>query len=121
MIRLDDIGVDEVGDELGFADEVFDELCLVGVILPDDFDGDALDELAGAVLFGFIHDAHAAFKNFADNFVPKVVLNREQGHGPIFAKRVLKSSFAFGKGLQKPLHLHDFFFIFYLHAESEGL
>ena len=68
----------KIRDQLGFADEVIDELFLVGVILANDFDGDALDEIAGAVLFGFVDDAHAAFENFADDFVAKLVLNCEQ-------------------------------------------
>ena len=81
VIGLDDVGVDQIGDELGFADEVFDELLLVGVILADDLDGDAFDEIARAVLLGFIDDAHAAFENFADDLVAKFVLNGEQRHG----------------------------------------
>ena len=32
MIGLDDVGVDQVGDELGLADEVLDEHLLAGVI-----------------------------------------------------------------------------------------
>jgi hypothetical protein len=32
------------------------------------------------VLFGFIDDAHAALKNLADDFIPKVVIYAEQGH-----------------------------------------
>ena len=35
MIGLDNVGVDQVGDQLGFADEVLDELLLVGVVLAD--------------------------------------------------------------------------------------
>jgi len=31
VIGLDDVGVDEVGDQFGFADEIFDELLLVSV------------------------------------------------------------------------------------------
>ena len=33
MIGLDDVGVDQVGDELGLADEIFDEHLLARVIL----------------------------------------------------------------------------------------
>ena len=80
MIGLDDVGVDQVGDELGFADEILDEQFLVGVILADDFDGDALDEIARAVLLGFVDDAHAALKNLADDLVAKFVLDGEERH-----------------------------------------
>jgi len=92
MISLNDVGVDQVGDELGFADEVLDELFLVGVVLADDFDGDTLDEIAGAVLLGLIDDAHAAFENFADDVVPKLVLDGEQRHRLMVMKLGLKSS-----------------------------
>ena len=78
MIGLDDVGVDQVRDQLGFADEIIDELFLVGVILANDFDGDAFDEFARAVLLGFVNDAHAAFKNLADDFVAKFVLDCEE-------------------------------------------
>ncbi len=80
MIGLDDVGVDEVRDELGFADEIIDELLLVGVVLADDLDGDALDKVAGAELFGFINDAHAALKNLADNFITEAAVDGEQSH-----------------------------------------
>ena len=52
MIGLDDVRVDQVGDELGLADEVLDEHLLAGEIRADDFDGHALDEFARAVLLG---------------------------------------------------------------------
>src|SRR5581483_11560316 len=80
MIRLHDVGVNQIGDEFRLADEVLDEHFLAGEIGADDFNGDALDEIARAVLLGFKDDAHAAFKNFADDFVTKFALNREQRH-----------------------------------------
>ncbi len=83
MVSLDDVGVDQVGHELGFADEIINELFLVGVVLANDFDGDALDEVAGAALFGLINDPHSALKNLADYVIAKVALNCEQGHGSI--------------------------------------
>ena len=55
MVSLDDVGVDEVGDELGLADEVLDELLVARVVLADDLDGDALDEVARAVLRAVPH------------------------------------------------------------------
>lgn len=78
VVGLDDVGVDEVGDELGLADEIFDERLLVGVALADDFDGDALDEAARALLLGLIDDAHAALENFADHFVAQFAVDGEE-------------------------------------------
>ena len=80
VIGLDDVGVDEVGNELGFADEIFNELLLVGVVLANDFNGDAFDEVAGSMLFGFVNDPHAAFENLADNIVAEFVLDGEERH-----------------------------------------
>ncbi len=80
MVGLDDVGMDQVRDEFGFADEIVDELFLVGVILADDLDGDALDEVARAVLLGLIDDAHAAFKNLADDLVAEIAFDGEQSH-----------------------------------------
>ena len=53
---------------------------LVGVVLADDLDGDAFDEVARAVLLGFVDDAHAAFEDLADDLVAKLVLNGEESH-----------------------------------------
>ena len=78
VVGLDDVGVDQVRHQLGFADEILDELFLVGVILADDLHGHALDEIARAVLFGLIDDAHAAFENLADDFVAELALNGKQ-------------------------------------------
>ena len=92
MIRLDDVGVDQVRHQLGFADEIIDELLLVGVILAHDLDRDALDEFARAVLLGFIDNAHAAFENLADDVVAKFVLDCEESHEPIVIIRRFMSS-----------------------------
>ena len=80
VVGLDDVRVDQVGDELGLADEVLDEQLLAGVIRADDLDGHALDEVARAVLLGFIDDAHAALKNLADDLVAELALDGEQRH-----------------------------------------
>ena len=77
VIRLDDVRVDQVRDELGLADEVLDELLLVGVILADHLDGNAFDEFARAVLLGLVNNAHAALENLAHDLVPKLVLDRK--------------------------------------------
>jgi hypothetical protein len=78
MVGLDDIGVDEVGDQFGFADEILDELFLVGVVLADDLHGHALDKVARAMLLGFVHDAHAPFEDLADDLVSEIALDSEQ-------------------------------------------
>jgi hypothetical protein len=109
MIGLDDVGMNEVGYQLGFADEVFNELFLVGVVLADDFDRQALYELAGAVLLGFVHNTHAAFKNLPDDLVAKLILNGEESHGPMVANRVSKSSPGFPGAGEFPLFFRDFF------------
>ena len=80
MIGLDNVRVDQVGDELGLADEILDEHLLARVIGADDLDGNALHEIARAVLLGFINDAHAALKNFADDFVAELALDRKECH-----------------------------------------
>src|SRR5205814_1329507 len=67
VIGLDNIGVNEIGDQLGLADKIIDELFVIRVALADNLDGEALDEVARAVLLGFVNDAHAAFKDLADN------------------------------------------------------
>ena len=85
--------MDQVRDEPGFADEVVYEFLLAGVILADDLDRDAFDEIARADLLGFIHHAHAAFDNFSDDAVVEFVLNREECHAAMLVKRALKSSF----------------------------
>ena len=64
----------------------------LGVILADDFDGDALDEIARAVLLGFIDDPHAAFENFSDDLVPEFVLNCEQRHAWMVVIQFSKSN-----------------------------
>ena len=61
---------------------------------PDDLDGDALDEIARAALLGFIHDAHAALKNFADDFIAEFVLDGEQRHARMVGNCPAKSSLA---------------------------
>src|SRR6185312_15117671 len=80
VVGLDDVRVDQVGHKLGLADEIFDEHLLAGVVGPDDFDGDPLDEIAGAMLLRLIHDAHATLENFPGDFITKFVLNREKCH-----------------------------------------
>ena len=92
MIGLDDVRVDQIGDELGLADEILDEHLLAGETGPDDFDGHAFDEIARAVLLALIDDAHAALKNLAGDFVAKFVLDGEQRHTWMVENCAVKSS-----------------------------
>jgi len=43
-------------------------------------------------LFGFINDAHAAFKNLADYVVPEIALDCEECHAAMLRKVAAKSS-----------------------------
>ena len=95
MIRLHDVRVDQIRNQLGFADEVLNELLLVGIVLPNHFDGDAFDELARAALLGFVHNPHAAFGQLARDLVPKLVLNREEGHALMLRKPSSESSLSY--------------------------
>ena len=52
-------------------------------------------EVPRAVLFGLIHNTHAAFENLADDFVPSVTLDGKQAsHMRIFRINRGKSSLA---------------------------
>jgi hypothetical protein len=82
LVGLNDVRVNQISDELRFADEIVDELLLICEGLTNDFDRHALHEIARAMLFGFIHDAHPAFENFADDFVALLGANGEEAcHG----------------------------------------
>src|SRR5437016_5878512 len=80
MIGLDDIGVNQVRNEFGFANKVINELLLVCIILANHFDGNAFDEATRAQLLGFVHHAHPALKDLANDLVMKLVLDGKQGH-----------------------------------------
>src|SRR5678816_2691117 len=80
MIGLNDVGVNEIGDKLCFPNEVIDELPLVGVILPDDLDGDAFEEIVGAELLSLIDNTHSALKDLAYDLVAKFILYGKKRH-----------------------------------------
>src|SRR5204862_2246277 len=92
MIRLDDIGVDQVGYEFGFANKIINELLLVCVILANHFDSNAFDEAARAQLLGFVHHAHPALKDLANDLVMKLVLHGKQGHDAMVIESARLSS-----------------------------
>jgi hypothetical protein len=77
--------------------------------------------LAGAMLLGFIDNAHAALKNLSDYIVPKLVLNGEESHVPIVTIQTLMSSLRCDKGGRKLPYFSGIFFIFCLRGFGEGL
>src|ERR1041385_5937956 len=48
VIRLNNVGVNQIGNELRLTDKILDELFLVGIILANDLDGDALAKFTRA-------------------------------------------------------------------------
>ena len=69
VVGLDDVGVDQVGDEPGLADEVFLKLGDGGELFADKFNGNLFTKSSGADLEAFVDDAHAARRDLADEFV----------------------------------------------------
>lgn len=69
MVGLDDVGVDEIGDKFGLADEVLLKKGLAGIFLADDFQGDPFLERVGAFLKGLVDTPHAALRNWAKEAV----------------------------------------------------
>jgi hypothetical protein len=84
--------MNQVRYELGLANEIFDKHLLAREIRTNDFDGHAFDEIARPVLFRLIDHAHAAFKNFADDLIPKIALDGKESHVWIFGNYASKSS-----------------------------
>ena len=83
MIGLNDVGMDQVGDQLGFANKVLNKLRLRGKILANDLDRDALEKLLGSRLLSLVNNSHPALKYFADDVIPDLVLNSEKdSHKP---------------------------------------
>jgi hypothetical protein len=78
MIGLDNVRMDEIRDELGFANEILDEAFLIRVAPANYLDGDPFDKIARAVLFGFIDNPHAAIEYLAHNFIAKLALYGEE-------------------------------------------
>src|SRR6187397_2083448 len=93
MVRLDDVRVDQIRDELGLPDEVIDEGLLIGEILPDHLDRHSFNESARPLLLSLIDNTHASFAELANDLVIEIALDREQpGHAAILRQRNLKSS-----------------------------
>jgi hypothetical protein len=92
MVGLDNVRMDQIGDELGLADKILDEHFLAGEIGANDLDGDAFYEIARAMLLGLVDHAHAAFKNFARDVVPEIALDGKESHAWMFGNCALMSS-----------------------------
>jgi hypothetical protein len=75
MLLLDDVCMYQILKKHSFANKILDEGFLVRVALANHFDGDALDEIARAVLLGFVHDSHATLKNLAGDMIGKLALD----------------------------------------------
>ena len=108
LVSLDDVRMDQVRHQLGFAHEILEEHLLAGEVRADNLDRDALDEVARPALLRFIHDAHAALKYFADDFVAEFVLDGEERHAGMVGICPAKSSLAAGLATQNTI-----FFLFF--------
>ena len=73
VISLDNVGMDQVGNESCLTDEVALELCDCRIFLPNNFYRDDLPEIAGSKLHGLVDDAHAALRDLAGHLVVEFV------------------------------------------------
>src|SRR5690606_28534915 len=69
VVSLDDAGVNQVGHQTGFADEVFLKFGNGGVFFANELNRHGLSKVAGAELGCFVNHAHAAFCDLTDEFV----------------------------------------------------
>ena len=75
VIGLDDIGMDKIGHQLGFPDEVLNKEFLGGKALTNHLDGHPLHELIRPVLLRLIDDPHTAFEDCINNLVANRTFN----------------------------------------------
>jgi len=80
MVGLDDVRVDQIGDELGLADEILDEHLLARVIERMILMATRLTKLR-APFCSASYTIPCRLKDFADDFVVKLALNCEERHG----------------------------------------
>ena len=73
VIGLDNVGMDQVGNESCLTNEVALELCDRRIFLPDNFYRDDLPEIAGSKLHGLVDEAHAALRDLAGHLVVEFV------------------------------------------------
>ena len=69
MIGLHDVGVDEVGHQSCFTDEILLEFGNGGIFLANEFNRHGLVEITGSLLHRLINKAHPAIGNFAHHLV----------------------------------------------------
>ena len=82
VVGLDDVGVDQIGDEAGFTDEILLKLFEGGVFFANEFHRDDFSEIARAELDRFVNDAHPALCDFTSHLVMEFVEDvLDGGHG----------------------------------------
>ena len=80
MIGLNQIGVDQVREQLCFRDEIVYELVLPCEARSDDLDGDVFYEIPGSVLLRLIHGTNRSLINQFQDLISIVALDREKAH-----------------------------------------
>src|SRR6185295_14699549 len=80
MVSLDNVRVDQVRNQLCLPDKILDELLLIRVMLPDNFDRYPLNKLPRAKLFRLVNDSHPALENLSDDLVTELALDGEKRH-----------------------------------------
>ena len=73
MVGLNDVGMNEIGHQAGFTDEVLLEFGNRGVFFADQLDRHTLAEVSGAFLKCFVNEPHAAVGDFSHHFVKNLV------------------------------------------------
>src|SRR4051812_29380157 len=85
VIGLDDVGMDEIGDEARLTDEVLLELRDARIFFSNQLDGDHLAEVACSFLNCFEDQPHPALREFVGQLILELVENMLQsrrGHEP---------------------------------------
>ena len=75
MVGLDDIRVDQIGDEARLADEVLLELWYARIFFANDLNSYELMEVARTELERLVDDAHAALGDLPEQLVAELVVN----------------------------------------------
>jgi hypothetical protein len=120
-MAMNDVRVNQIGDQFRLADEIVYEGLLAGVVGADDFDGHAFEKAARAALLGLVHHSHAAFKNLADDFVAELALDGEHCHAADVGKSRLQVKPLVQRRVRERLILRRFFYNFSLRGSLSGL
>jgi hypothetical protein len=86
MVGLDDVGVDEIGHEPRFTDEVPLKLLNRRIFLANQLYGDDLSEAPCAELFRLVNDAHATIGHLANHFIMNFAENVFDGRHDVLEK-----------------------------------